>query len=174
MCYRRGQSLGKGVVRIPHPSVRGRRTSKVWDVPATCAAVSELAEQLLAERVERVTVESTSDYWRIWLYLLEAAGLGVQLVNAHVKNVPGRPKTDLADADWLVHLLECGLLRDSFIPPADIKAARDVIRYRTKLTESRTSELQRLGNVLQDAGIKIDSVASRHADARTDRRTDLL
>src|SRR6476659_8148996 len=86
------KASGKVCVRIPHPSVRGRRTSKVWDVPATCAAVSELAEQLRAERVERVTVESTSDYWRIWLYLLEAAGLGVQLVNARdVKNVPGRP-----------------------------------------------------------------------------------
>jgi hypothetical protein len=59
-----------------------------------------------------------------------------------------------------VHLLECGLLRGSFIPPADIKAARDVLRYRTKVVQSRTSELQRLGNVLQDAGIKIDSVAS--------------
>ena len=80
----------------------------------------------------------------------------------HVKNVPGR-KTDLSDAEWLVRLLECGLLRGSFIPPADVKAARDVIRYRTKLTESRTSELQRLGNVLQDAGIKIDSVASKLA-----------
>ena len=59
-----------------------------------------------------------------------------------------------------MHLLECGLLRGSFIPPAQIKAARDVIRYRTKLTESRTSELQRLGNILQDAAIKVDSVAS--------------
>ena len=56
----------------------------------------------------------------------------------HVKNVPGR-KTDLSDAEWLVRLLECELLRGSFIPPADVKAARDVIRYRTKLTESRTS-----------------------------------
>jgi transposase len=59
-----------------------------------------------------------------------------------------------------VHLLECGLLAGSFIPPAEIKAARDVIRYRAKVVQSRTSEVQRLGNVLQDAGIKIDSVAS--------------
>ena len=59
-----------------------------------------------------------------------------------------------------MQLLECGLLRGSFIPAADIKAARDVIRYRTKIVQSRTSELQRLGGVLQDAGIKIDSVAS--------------
>ncbi|WP_230866316.1 IS110 family transposase [Mycobacterium canetti] len=72
---------------------------------------------------------------------------------------PGR-KTDLLDAEWLVHLLECGLLRGWFIPPADIKAARDVIRYRRKLVEHRSSKLQRLGNVLQDAGIKADSVAS--------------
>src|ERR1035441_10480666 len=75
------------------------------------------------------------------------------------KNVPGR-KTDLADADWLVHLLECGLLAGSFIPPAEIRAARDVFRYRTKIVQQRTSEIARLGNVLQDAGIKIDSVAS--------------
>src|SRR5271169_5026759 len=77
----------------------------------------------------------------------------------HVKNVPGR-KTDLADADWLVHLLECGLLAGSFIPPADVKAARDVIRYRAKVAQQPVSEIARLGNVLQDAGIKIDSVAS--------------
>ena len=77
----------------------------------------------------------------------------------HVKNVPGR-KTDLADAEWLAHLLECRLLKGSFIPPAEIKAARDVFRYRVKVVQSRTSEVQRLGNVLQDAGIKIDSVAS--------------
>jgi transposase len=69
----------------------------------------------------------------------------------------GHVKNDLADADWLVHLLECGLLAGSFIPPAEIKAARDVLRYRAKIVQSRTSEVQRLGNVLQDAGIKIDS-----------------
>jgi transposase len=66
----------------------------------------------------------------------------------------------MADAEWLVQLLECGLLAGSFIPPTDIKAARDVIRYRAKVVQSRTSEVQRPGNVRQDAGIKIDSVAS--------------
>ena len=64
-------------------------------------------------------MESTSDYWRIWYYLLEAAGLSVQLVNARdVKNVPGRPKTDKLDAVWLAKLTEKGLLRPSFVPPA--------------------------------------------------------
>ena len=76
--------------------------------------------------VEKVTVESTSDHWRIWYYLLEAAGLDVQLVNARdVKNVPGRRKTDKLDAVWLAKLTEKGLLRPSFVPPAaDPTAAR--------------------------------------------------
>src|SRR5262245_35099317 len=68
--------------------------------------------------------------------------------------------TDQPGAEWLAHLLECGLLKGSFIPSADIKAARDVLRYRTKVVQARTSEVSRPGNVLQDAGIKIDSVAS--------------
>ena len=66
------------------------------------------------EGIEKVTLESTSDYWRIWYYLLEAAGLKVQLVNAReVKNVPGRPKTDKLDAVWLAKLTERGMLRPS-------------------------------------------------------------
>ena len=65
---------------------------------------------------------------------------------AHVKNVPGR-KTDAVDASWLAEMLECGLLRGSFIPPEDIKAVRDVIRYRRKIVQSRSSETQRLGGV---------------------------
>ena len=155
------KASGKVCVRIPHPSVRGRRTSKVWDVPATCAAVTELAEQLLAERVERVTVESTSDYWRIWLYLLEAAGLGVQLVNARdVKNVPGRPKTDKLDAVWLAKLTEKGMLRPSFVPPADIRQLRDYTRLRIDLTRERTRYWQRMEKLLEDALIKVSSVAS--------------
>ena len=85
---------GKVCVRVS--SRAGRRVSKVWDVPARSGAVAELAEHLLGEGIEKVTVESTPDYWRIWFYVLEAAGLSVQLVNARdVKNVPGRPKTDL-------------------------------------------------------------------------------
>src|SRR5713101_1027420 len=65
----------------------------------------------------------------------------------------------MADAEWLAQLLECGLLAGSFIPPAEVKAARDVIRYRAKIAQQRVSEISRLGNVLQDAGIKLDSVA---------------
>ena len=82
------KAFGKVCMRSP-------RGSKVWDVEATTGAVSELAAELTGLGVEKITIESTSDYWRIWYYLLEAAGLSVQLVNARdVKNVPGRPKTN--------------------------------------------------------------------------------
>jgi len=111
----------------------------VWDLESTTGAVSDLAGQLMELGVEKVTVESTSDYWRIWYYLLEAAGLDVQLVNARdVKNVPGRPKTDKLDAVWLAKLTEKGLLRPSFVPPAPIRQLRDYTRLRVDLTRERS------------------------------------
>ena len=91
-----GKDSGKVCVRLPAESGSGRRVSKVWDVPARTKAVIELGDHLACQGIQKVTLESTSDYWRIWFYLLEARGLDVQLVNARdVKNVPGRPKTDL-------------------------------------------------------------------------------
>lgn len=90
------KASGAVCLRLPGQANPARRVSRVWQVLATTRAVTDLAAQLVAERVEKVTVESTSDYWRIWFYLLESAGLDVQLVNARdVKNLPGRPKTDL-------------------------------------------------------------------------------
>jgi transposase len=140
----------------------GRRTSRVWQVAATTNAVSDLAAQLVDQGVEKVTVESTSDYWRIWYYLLEAAGLDVQLVNARdVKNVPGRPKTDKLDAVWLAKLTEKGMLRPSFVPPAPIRVLRDYTRMRVDLTRDRTRNWQRLEKLLEDALIKVTSVASK-------------
>ncbi|WP_018791519.1 IS110 family transposase [Salinispora arenicola] len=108
------------------------------------------------------SVESTSDYWRIWYYLLESAGLDVQLVNARdFKNVPGRPKTDKLDAVWLAKLTEKGLLRPSFVPPAPIRVLRDYTRMRVDLTRDRTRNWQRLEKLLEDALIKVTSVASK-------------
>ena len=90
------KASGKVCTRLPSQGGAVRRVSRVWDVAATTETVIALAVQLVAAGIEKVTVESTSDYWRMWFYLLEAAGLDVQLVNARdVKNVPGRPKTDL-------------------------------------------------------------------------------
>jgi transposase len=160
-----GVDVGKDViavaVRLPGDGPDGRQTVKRM-FKTFYGVLREAAGWLVSLGVTHVAMEATGIYsMPVYHALLEHGNFGQVLVcNAgHVKNVPGR-KSDLADAEWLAHLLECGLLRGSFIPPADIKAARDVLRYRTKVVQSRTSEVQRLGNVLQDAGIKIDSVAS--------------
>jgi transposase len=112
-------------------------------------------------RVEKVTVASTADYWRIWFYLLEAVGLDVWLVNARdVKNVPGRPKTDKLDAVWLAKLTEEGKLRPSFVPPQPVRVLRDYTRLRVDLTHERTRHWQHLEKLLEDCLIKVSSVAS--------------
>ena len=153
------KAAGKVCVRLPGKA--GRRFSRVWDVSARTGAITELAEQLVQLGIEKVTVESTSDYWRIWYYLLEDRGLDVQLVNARdVKNVPGRPKTDKLDAIWLAKLTEKGLLRPSFVPPAPIRRLRDYTRLRGDLTRERARYWQRLEKLLEDALIKVSSVAS--------------
>jgi transposase len=153
------KASGKVCVRLPGRA--GRRVSRVWDVAATSGAVTELAEHLVGQGIEKVTVESTSDYWRIWYYLLEAVELSVQLVNARdVKNVPGRAKTDKLDAVWLAKLTEKGLLRPSFVPPAPIRRLRDYTRLRTDLTHDRSRQVQRLEKLLEDALIKLSAVAT--------------
>src|SRR6478752_7900893 len=112
------KASGMVCIRMPHPDVAGRRVTRVWSVSATTNAILELADHLVGLDVELVTLESTSDYWRPFLYLLEAQGVAVWLVNAsEVKNVPGRPKTDKLDAVWLAKLTERGMLRPSFVPP---------------------------------------------------------
>src|SRR5207249_1954360 len=145
--------------RVPHPSLVGRRLTRVWEVRSTTNAIIALAEQLAGEGVERVVVESTSDYWRPFVYLFEAQGLTVWLVNARdVKQVPGRPKTDKLDAVWLAKLNERGMLRRSFVPPADIRRLRDYTRLRLDLTRDRTRHKQRMEKLLEDALIKLSTV----------------
>src|SRR5207247_5347793 len=99
--------------------------------------------------------------WRIWFYLLEAGGLDVQLVNARdIKNAPGRPKTDKLDSVWQAKLTERGMLRPSFVPPAEIRRLRDYTRLRTDLTRERTRYWQRLEKLPGDSLIKVSTVAS--------------
>jgi len=153
-----------GVVctRIPREGEPGRFITKVWTVGATTNAILELADHLAGLQVEKVALESTSDYWRPFFYLLEAAGLHVELCNARdVKNAPGRPKTDRLDAVWLAKLAGWGMLRPSFVPPPEIRQLRDYTRLRTDLTRERTRHWQRLEKLLEDALIKITTVASR-------------
>jgi transposase len=120
-----------------------------------------LADWLRSEGVTQVAMEATGVYWKPVWYVLEALpGVELLLVNArHVKNLPGR-KTDVADACWLAQLLECGLLRGSFVPPREVARLRVLTRYRTKLVQERVRETQRIQKLLEDAGIKLDSVAT--------------
>ncbi|HZE14495.1 MAG TPA: transposase, partial [Mycobacterium sp.] len=147
----------KACVRSPSP--KRSRHQEIRTFATTTNALLELRDWLLAERVSLVVLEATGDYWRAAFYLLEDE-LNVMLVNAaHAKGLPGR-KTDVCDAAWLCQLGECGLLRASFVPPEPIRQLRDLTRYRTTLTAERSREAQRLEKELEDAGIKLSSVAT--------------
>jgi transposase len=148
-------------LRTPGDGPQGRITVK-RTYKTFYGVLKEAARWLTGQGVTHVAMEATGIYsMPVYHAMIEYGRFEQVLVcnPGHVKNVPGR-KTDYADAEWLAQLLECGLLNASFIPTAQVKAARDVLRYRTKVVQQRTSEIQRLGAVLQDAGIKLDSVAS--------------
>jgi len=156
------KASGMVCTRVPREDQPGKRRTRVWQVDAATSAILELADHLVGEGIEKVTLESTSDYWRIWFYLLESAGLSVQLVRAQdVKQAPGRPKSDKLDAVWLAKLTERGMLRPSFVPPVEIRQLRDYTRLRTDLTRERTRHYCRLEKLLEDALIKVSAVASK-------------
>ena len=140
----------------------GRRktveTVRTW--ASTTNAILALREHLIAEQVSLVVMEATGDYWKPFYYLLEDAGFELMLVNARqVKNLPGR-KSDVLDAAWLAQLGAHGLVRGSFVPPPAIRDLRDLTRARTMMTRERGREIQRLEKLLEDAGIKLSSVAT--------------
>jgi transposase len=121
----------------------------------------ELADWLRCERISLVAMEATSSYWKPVFYLLEAEGFTCWLLNArHVKNVPGRPKTDKIDAVWLAKVVERGMCTPSLVHPKPIRQLRDLTRYRRSLIRERTREKQRIEKLLEDAQIKLTSVAS--------------
>ena len=118
-----------------------------------------LSDWLAEVGVTHVAMESTGEYWRPIYNLLEGT-FTVLLVNAaHVKQVPGR-KTDKADARWLAKLMHYGLLAASFIPPQGQRDLRDLTRYRTKLVQERSREVNRVQGVLERANIKLAAVAT--------------
>lgn len=126
----------------------------------TRKGLSELAEFLSDAAVETVAMEATGIYWRSPYYALEGLFSELWLCNAaHVKNVPGR-KTDLSDAEWLADVAAHGMVRPSFVPPPEIRELRELTRYRKTQADARGKEIQRLEKALQDAGLKITSVAS--------------
>lgn len=118
-----------------------------------------LRDHLIEQNVTCVVMEATGDYWKPYFYLLDDA-LSVMLVNAHdARNMPGR-KTDVSDAAWLADLGAHGLLRGSLVPPLPIRELRDLTRARTALSRDRSRQVQRIEKVLEDAGIKLSSVAT--------------
>ena len=155
-------------VRVPCPDRPGRRLREVRDYPTFTAGLLALADWLRCERVQVVGMESTGDYWKPLFYLLEAESAAggerrweTWLLNArHVKNVPGRAKTDKLDAMWLAKVLERGMCSPSLVHPKPIRQLRDLTRYRRTLVREQTREKQRLEKLLEDAQIKLSAVVS--------------
>jgi len=143
-------------------SGRQKRHSEVRTFGTFEHELVELRDWLGDLGVTQVAMEATGVYWKpVWQVLDDGDVFEeILLVNpAHIKNVPGR-KTDVNDATWIAQLLECGLLRGSFVPPAEIRQLREITRYRRQLTEERSREVQRLQKLLEDANVKLTSVAT--------------
>ena len=142
------------------PGRRDERLEEVAEFGTTTSQLLELADWLNERKITLVGMEATGIYWKPVHWVLEGQVPEVWVINArHMRNVPGR-KTDLADAVWGASLIEHGLVRPSFIPPEPFRALRDLTRYRKALAEERSREVQRLHKVLEDAGVKLSSVAS--------------
>jgi transposase len=141
------------------PADAGERAQHVRTFGTTAADLVTLRDWLEAHQISHVAMESTGVYWKPVYYVLEEA-FTCLLVNAtHVSKVPGR-KTDVQDCVWLAQLLEHGLLRGSFVPPPPLRELRDLTRYRKVLIQDRTREANRLHKILEDAGIKLATVAT--------------
>lgn len=120
----------------------------------------DLANWLISNDCQIAAMESTGSYWKPVYNVLEVLGQEVIVVNAyHIKNVPGR-KTDVKDAEWIAQLLQCGLLKASYIPNREQRELREIARYRKSLVEERARELNRLEKTLQGANIKLSSIVS--------------
>ena len=144
--------------QVEHPNQSIEVTKQSFST--TSKGLGELATWLRDAGVETVALEATGVYWKPVYYALEGLFDDLWLCNAaHVKNVPGR-KTDLSDAEWLADVAAHGMVRPSFVPPPEIRELRELTRYRKTQVDARAREIQRLEKVLQDAGIKLTSVAS--------------
>jgi transposase len=147
------------VATVRTPAADGSRVSRTETFGTMTADLIALRDWLHAHGVTHAALESTGVYWKPIYYVLEDT-LQLLLVNMlELKHLPGR-KTDVKDSEWLAQLLECGLLKASFVPPPPIRELRDLTRYRVQQVRDRSQEVNRLEKVLEDAGIKLSSVAS--------------
>lgn len=157
-----GFDVHKKVVSVCLRRMSGIKVQKVVRTYRTTTRdLSILVGWLTDEGVTHVAMESTGVYWKPIFNILEEAGrFTVFLCNAqHVKQVPGR-KTDVKDCEWLAQLLQHGLLKGSFIPPQPVRELRDLTRLRIKLIDQRSATLNRIHKVLEDANVKLGSVAT--------------
>ena len=158
-------------VRVPGED--GQRLQETRTFSTTTRELLTLVDWLDSYGVTLVGMESTGCYGKPVYYVLEER-FECWLLNAqHLRNVPGR-KTDVADSAWICQLVEHGLVRASFVPPRPIRELRDLTRYRKAQIEERSREVQRLDKVLQDAGIKLSSVASETLGVSVRRMLDAL
>ena len=158
-------------VRVPDDA--GGRRQELREFHTTTSGLLTLADWLRSFGVTVVGMESTGVYWRPVFYLLEDE-FECQLFNAkHLRHVPGR-KSDVQDAEWGCQLIEHGLVRPSFVPPRPLRELRDLVRYRKAKIQERTREVQRVEKTLQDAGIKLSSVASEVLGVSARKMLDAL
>ena len=144
-------------VLVPGKKGKVRRLHKTFGT--TTKALQEMKAWLLELGVTHVAMESTGVYWKP-VYNILHDEIEVWVVNAqHIKQVPGR-KTDVKDAEWIATLMRMGLLNNSFIPDEEQRDLRDLTRYRTQLTNERSAAVNRVQKVLEDANIKLSSVAT--------------
>jgi Transposase len=156
-----GLDVGKDSVTVclRTPGPRGGRRSQTRTFKTMFGSLRVMRDWLVESGVTIAAMESTSTYWKPLFYCLEEV-MEVWLLNAaHMKAVPGR-KSDVRDAEWIAQLLEHGLLAPSFVPPPDIRRLRMLTRYRVQLQGDRSREIVRLELMLEDASIKLSSVAS--------------
>jgi transposase len=147
------------VACVRTPGQGGRRHQETRTFSTMTTDLLALRDWLVAMGVTLCGMESTGVYWKPVFYVLEDA-MECWVLNArHMRNVPGR-KSDVQDAEWICQLMEHGLVRPSFVPPKEIRELRDLTRYRKAQIDERGREAQRLDKVLQDAGIKLSSVAT--------------
>jgi transposase len=156
-----GLDVGKDSVTVcvRTPGPRGGRRSETRTFKTMLGSLRVMRDWLVEAGVSIAAMESTSTYWKPPFYCLEEVMVVWLLNAAHMKAVPGR-KSDVRDAEWIAQLLEHGLLAPSFVPPPEIRRLRMLTRYRVQLMGDRRRDIVRLELMLEDASIKLSSVAS--------------
>ena len=148
------------VVCIRRLDAQDQVSSVVRSFSTMTNSLMALLHWLIEEKVTHVAMESTGVYWKPIFNMFEDHFEQVLVVNAkHVKQVPGR-KTDVKDCEWIAKLLQHGLLSASFVPDRSLRNLRDLTRTRVKLIEETTRTKNRIQKILEDANIKLASVAS--------------